>query len=80
MHAYCDHLTGEFALAIATIMSVRELLDSDEDGGAISGDELCFLSLLDLDVGWPGHGSLIPAQRDLLSSVPGLKRGSSAHR
>ena len=51
-----DHLAGEIAVAIANSMSARGLLDFNEDGGAITGDGLRFLSSLGLDVKAPAKG------------------------
>lgn len=48
-----DHLAGEIAVAIATSMCARDLLDFGEDGGALTEDGLRFLSSLEVDVGWP---------------------------
>ena len=51
-----DHLAGEIAVAIATSMSARGLLDFGEDGGAMTEDGLRFLSSLRVDVGSPAEG------------------------
>ena len=51
-----DHLAGEIAVAIATSMSARGLLDFSEDGGAFTDDGLRFLSSLGVDTGSPAQG------------------------